>query len=128
MFSTMITVPSTIMPRSMAPTDSRFADSPRITVIITARRSATGIVAATISARAAQVTEKHPLDQEDQGNTEQQIVQYRLHGDRDQVTTIVERDDLDAGRQRSVGVDLLDGRAHTPDHVHGTFKFLHQDD
>ena len=68
------------------------------------------------------------MDQEDQGNTEQEIVQYRLHGDRDEVTTIVERDDLDAGRQRSVGVDLLDGRAHTPDHVHGTFKFLHQDD
>jgi hypothetical protein len=51
MFSTMITVPSTMMPRSMAPTDSRFADSPRITVIITASSSATGIVAATIRAQ-----------------------------------------------------------------------------
>ena len=50
-FSTMMTVPSTMMPRSMAPTDSRLADSPRITVIITASSSATGIVAATISAQ-----------------------------------------------------------------------------
>ncbi len=78
--------------------------------------------------RAAQVAEKDPLDQEDQGNTEQEIVQYRLHGDRDEVAAIVERHDLNAGRQRSVGVDPLDGRAYALDHVHGTFKFLHQDD
>ena len=68
------------------------------------------------------------MDQEDQGNTEQEIVQYRLHGDRDEVAAIVERHDLNARRQRSVGVDPLDGRAYALDHVHGTFKFLHQDD
>ena len=51
MFSTMMTVPSTIMPRSMAPTDSRLAESPRSTVMITARNSATGMVAATIIAQ-----------------------------------------------------------------------------
>ena len=50
MFSTMITVPSTMMPRSMAPIDSRFADSPRSTVMMTARNSATGMVAATMIA------------------------------------------------------------------------------
>ena len=49
-FSTMITVASTMMPRSMAPIESRLADSPRNTVIMTASSSATGIVAATISA------------------------------------------------------------------------------
>ena len=51
MFSTMMTVASTMMPRSMAPTDSRLADSPRSTVMMTARNSATGMVAATISAQ-----------------------------------------------------------------------------
>ena len=51
MFSIMMTVASTMMPRSIAPIDSRLADSPRITVIITARNSATGIFAATISAQ-----------------------------------------------------------------------------
>ena len=51
MFSTMMTVASTIMPRSIAPTDSRLADSPRITVMITARNSATGMVAETIRAQ-----------------------------------------------------------------------------
>src|SRR5665647_885746 len=47
----MMTVPSTMMPRSIAPTDSRLAESPRSTVMMTARNSATGMVAATISAQ-----------------------------------------------------------------------------
>jgi hypothetical protein len=51
MFSSMITVESTMMPRSIAPTDRRLADSPRNTVIITASNSATGIVAETIRAQ-----------------------------------------------------------------------------
>jgi integrase len=40
----------TMMPRSIAPTESRLADSPRKTVMITARHNAAGIVADTISA------------------------------------------------------------------------------
>ena len=50
MFSTMITVASTMMPKSMAPIDKRFADSPLSTRIVTANRSAKGMVADTISA------------------------------------------------------------------------------
>ncbi len=50
MFSTMITVASTMMPKSIAPIDSRLADSPFSTRIITANRSAKGMVAETISA------------------------------------------------------------------------------
>ena len=50
MFSTMITVASTISPKSIAPTDSRLADSPRSTRMMTAKNSANGIVAPTISA------------------------------------------------------------------------------
>ena len=50
MFSTMITVASTMMPKSMAPIDKRFADSPLSTRMTTANRSAKGMVADTISA------------------------------------------------------------------------------
>ena len=50
MFSTMITVASTMMPKSMAPIDSRFADSPLSTRMTTANSSAKGMVAETISA------------------------------------------------------------------------------
>ena len=50
MLSTMMTVASTIRPKSMAPTESRLADSPRNTMMPTAKNSANGMVAATISA------------------------------------------------------------------------------
>src|ERR1700709_85579 len=78
--------------------------------------------------RAAQIAEKHPLDQEDQRDAEQQIVQHRLHRDRDEVAAIVERHDLDAGRQRSIRIDPLDRDAHALDHLHGAFELLHQHD
>ena len=50
MFSTMMTVASTIRPKSMAPTDRRFADSPRSVMIRMAKNRAKGMVAATITA------------------------------------------------------------------------------
>ena len=50
MFSTMITVASTISPKSIAPIDSRLADSPRATMIMTANARAKGMVIATITA------------------------------------------------------------------------------
>jgi hypothetical protein len=50
MFSTMITVASTTSPKSIAPTESKFADSPRSTMIVIAKNSANGIVAATMTA------------------------------------------------------------------------------
>ena len=48
--STMMTDASTTSPKSSAPTDRRFADSPWIVRISTANDSANGMVAATISA------------------------------------------------------------------------------
>src|ERR1700691_310654 len=50
MFSTMMTVASTTRPKSIAPTDSRLADSPRITIRPIANDSANGIVVATLIA------------------------------------------------------------------------------
>ena len=50
MLSTMITVASTTRPKSMAPTESRFADSPRATMIRMAKARAKGMVIATITA------------------------------------------------------------------------------
>jgi hypothetical protein len=50
MFSTMMTVASTTSPKSMAPTDSRLADSPRSTMSPMANDSANGMVIATMTA------------------------------------------------------------------------------
>ncbi len=50
MLSTMITVASTTRPKSMAPTDSRLADSPLSVITSTAKNRAKGMVRATITA------------------------------------------------------------------------------
>jgi hypothetical protein len=50
MFSTMMTEASTIRPKSMAPTDSRLADSPRTSISMMAKASANGMVQATMIA------------------------------------------------------------------------------
>ena len=65
MFSTMMTVASTMMPKSMAPIDSRLADSPLSTSITTANREREGD-GRRHDQRAAQIAEEQPLDQEDQ--------------------------------------------------------------
>jgi hypothetical protein len=50
MFSTMITDESTMMPKSTAPIDSRFADLPRRNSIPNANSRASGMLMATITA------------------------------------------------------------------------------
>ncbi len=49
MFSTTITAPSTMMPKSIAPSDSRFAGMPRIVRPMKVASSDSGIIAATIA-------------------------------------------------------------------------------
>src|SRR5579859_8206617 len=56
---------------------------------------------------AAQVAEKHPLDDENQQATENQVVQHRVRGDPDQRASIVIGNDLDARRQAAVAVEPL---------------------
>ena len=50
MFSTTTTEESTMMPKSTAPIDSRFADLPRTYSIVKANRSARGMLIATMIA------------------------------------------------------------------------------
>ena len=106
MFSTMMTVASTMMPRSIAPTDSRLADSPRSTVMITARNSATGMVAATISAQRRSPRNTHWI-RKISAMPNSMLCSTVLHRDRDQVAAVVERLDVHAGRQAAVGIDAL---------------------
>ncbi len=123
----MMTVPSTMMPRSIAPTDKQIGR------VAAQHRDDDGEKQRHRNGRrhdqrAAQIAEEHPLDQEDQRDAEQHIVHHRAHRDRDQVAAVVERIDLDAGRQAAVAVDALDRRAHPRHHVHGALELLHQHD
>ena len=98
MFSTMITVASTIRPKSIAPTDSRFADSPRTTMRPMAKESANGMVAATMRAL-RRLPRNSPLQEEDQHDAQHHVVQHRVRRDVDEVGAIVDPLDVHAGRQ-----------------------------
>ena len=77
---------------------------------------------------AAQIAEEHPLNEENQHAAEDQIVQHRAGGDVDQLSAVVERHQLDAGRQAAVAVDLLDFRPHARHHVVGVQRAVHDHD
>ena len=77
---------------------------------------------------AAQIAEKHPLDEENQQAAEDEIVQHRAGGDADELGAVVERHQLDAGRQAAVAVDLLDLRPHARHHVVGVQRAVHDHD
>ena len=76
MFSTRITAASTMMPKSTAPTDSRFASSSAQHQNDDAEEQRERDVGADDD-RAAQVAEKYPLNEENQQTAEHEIVQHR---------------------------------------------------
>src|SRR4029453_13327746 len=125
MFSTMMTVGSTRVPGSIAPIDSRLADSPRRTVMITARNNATGIVADTISAERRSPRNIH---EKDQHHAEQHVVKHRAYGDGNKVAAVIEGIDMHTGRQRAVGVHSCHRLSYALHHIHRALELLHQDD
>src|SRR3954469_15417999 len=124
--STMMTVASTIRPKSIAPTDSRFADSPRSTRMITAKNSANGMVAPTISA--LRRSPKDPLQQHDQENADHHVVQHGVGGEFDQVAAVVDAFDAHAGRQDAGLVDGLNELVDALDGWRALLAAAHQDD
>ena len=125
--STMITVASTIRPKSMAPTDSRLADSPRSTRMLTAKNSANGMVAPTISAL-RRSPRKHPLQQHDQQNADHHVVQHGAGRDVDQVLAVVDALDVHAGRQDAGVVDAFDQLLDARDGRRALLAAPHQHD
>src|SRR4051812_29775361 len=97
MFSTMITVVSTTGPKSIAPTDSKFADSPRNTKIVIAKNRAKGI-SLRRSARCGNCRET-PTAQRDQHDTEHHVVHHGAGRDVDQILAVINALDPHAGWQ-----------------------------
>src|SRR5581483_8149779 len=126
MFSTMITVASTISPKSIAPTESRFADSPRSPRIATAKNSANGMVVATMIA--LQIAEEHPLHEEDEEDAHQHVVQHGVRRDVDEVGAVVDLLDAHAWRQEAGMVDAVDLRLHALERRQALLPAPHQHD
>src|SRR6516225_1542104 len=109
-----------MIPKSTAPTDSRFASSPLKTRMMMLKNSANGTLAPTIRALRRSL--------ENQQTTEQEIVQDSVGGDGDERAAVVERDQFHAGRKTAVGVDLLDLRPDAFDDIIGVQRAIHDDD
>ena len=98
MFSTITTAPSTTMPKSSAPSDSRFAGMCRRSRQIEANSSENGMVSATISApRAFPRNRNRMIDH--QNDAFGQVVQHRVRGVVHQIAAVEKRNDLHAPRQ-----------------------------
>ena len=108
MFSTITTAPSTTMPKSSAPSDSRLAGMPFSFRQVAANSSENGMVSATmIAPRTFPRNRNRMIDHQDDAFGE--VVQHRVGGVVHQIAAVDERNDLHAGRQNVV-VQLLDLR------------------
>ena len=105
MFSTITTAPSTTMPKSSAPSDSRLAGICRRSRQMEANSSENGMVSATISAP-RDIAQEQEQNDDDQDDAFGQVVQHGVGGEMHQVAAIEERNDLHAGGQNVV-VQLL---------------------
>src|SRR6516162_3576909 len=114
MFSTMMTLASTMRPKSIAPTDSRLADSPRMTRMPIAKKRAKGMVDDT-NEGAAQISQKNPLNEKNQNHAEHQVEQDSMGGQVDEIAAIVDAFDLHARRENPRRIDLLDLCFNTTD-------------
>ena len=127
MFSTMMTVASTTRPKSMAPTDSRLADSPRSTMRPIANDSANGIVSGDDHG-AAQIAEEHPLQEKDEHDARDHVVQHGAGRDVDQVAAVVDALNADARRQNAAVIDLVHFGLDPLDRRHAFGAAAHQHD
>ena len=105
MFSTITTAPSTTMPKSSAPSDSRLAGI-LSQVQTDGREQQRERNGQRHDERAADIAEEQEQDDRHQDDAFGQVVQHGVGGVVDQIAAIEERNDLHAGRQ-DVIVQLL---------------------
>ena len=105
MFSTITTAPSTTIPKSSAPSESRLAGICLRSRQIDANSSENGMVSGH-DERAANVAEEQKQNDRHQDEALGQVVQHGVGGELHQIAAIDEGNDLYAGRQNMV-VQLL---------------------
>ena len=113
MFSIMMTVRSTTIPKSTAPSEMRFAGVCVSTIPMNAMRSAIGMLIAVMSAardcprnrKRTMRDEHHPLDE---------VVKHRVRRELHELAAVVVRDDVHPGREHVVLPDVVDARRGSP--------------
>ena len=114
----MMTEESTMMPKSTAPIESRFADLPRKKSIEKANNSASGMLIATINA-VRTLLKNIKQDHDDQADAHQQVLGHGVGRDAGQLRAVVVGHDLHARQHPpgrgvveflDLGLDVLQGR------------------
>ncbi len=88
-FSTRMTVASTTRPKSIAPTESKFADFAAQQKQADRERQGEGDRRGD-DQRTAQIAQKQPLQDEDEDDAVDHVVQYRVRGDVYQVGAVID--------------------------------------
>ena len=108
MFSIMMTVESTTMPKSTAPSEMRFAGVSRARPCrMKAMSSASGMLSAVMSA-ARSVPEEEEEDDRDEQHPFDEVVEHRVRRELHEVAAVVVGDDVHPGRQDVVLPDVVD--------------------
>ena len=107
MFSIMMTVESTTMPKSTAPSEMRLALVPVPTRPQKAQSRASGMLSAVISA-ARQLPRKRRSVSATRTMPTSEVLQHRVHGDADEIAAVVVGLDLHPGGEDLVRVDVVD--------------------
>src|SRR6202007_1346017 len=77
---------------------------------------------------AAEIPQENPLDQENQDESEDEVVQDRLGRHRDQRRPVVKRNDLHSRRQASVVIQIVNRRFDLGYHLGSFFRSSLHDD
>ena len=127
MFSTITSVPSMMIPKSIAPIESKLAGIPRPCRKIKENSKLSGIVSATITA-ARTLTRKNINTISTSAMPQQQVVLHRIDGQPHQIAAVVIRDALSrpaAGCRAFSSLGLL---FHSLQHVLRLLAAEHQND
>src|SRR6185437_13328074 len=124
MFSTITSVPSMMIPKSIAPIDSRFASTPLACRQMNENSSARGIVRATMTA--ARTLTRKIKRTNSTSSMPQEVAFNRVDSHPDQVATIVKRMNFDVRRQ-DVLVEVVGHCLDALQDVLRLFAAAHQD-
>ena len=128
MFSIMMTVESTTMPKSTAPSEMRFAGvSRRRPCPQKAMSSASGMLSAVMSAarRVPEEEEEHDRDEE---HPDEQVLEDRVRRELHEVAAVVVRLDVHPRRQEVVLADVVDALVDALERRRRLAAVAHEDD
>jgi hypothetical protein len=127
MLSITMTVESTTMPKSTAPREIRLAAVPLATMPVKAKSSASGMLIAVMSAARTLPRNSHSTMRHE-NHADQQVLHHGVRGQLHQVGAVVDRLDVDAGRQHAILRNVVHAIVNAPDGLQRIAAVAHEHD